>query len=553
MIKKIIVAAILSLIWGTAEARTASLAPNMSGSLSPSTARQADTMTVDGVSLGTLLDAFPTSNITNAPSIIITTATGAISAANAGRTTILKNQSGVTLTLPSATATGTGEGFGTLISNQGGSSTLELESGRLNNNAGPLTLRQNTDCTINSNGSTLEATNCPIWDYNPTFSTDLSFGKSDARFTISNASTISCSYFSAPNTQAFTSAGGCAGRQTYSPVDGSYLGFVVEPERTNIIPYSLVNNTTGWAINAGGTFNTTATFNGVSTPVVTFAASSGSGVNAKTAGKPAIQNATTYTLSGRFKYISGTTNVKFGSSTTTSWGGDAQFFFNPVTCTRISNGAGIVSYKIQPWGEGCSVDLVLISTSTTAPSIIFYTGDNNVGAVAVSDIQMEAGSYATSRIRTTGTPVTRYVDVVSIDYPYWLNNSTGSLRMDFTTLTNTSGGRVVSDGANDLSMLYFATATGSGSKGASGAVDYNKAFQTEGIKNKVAVGYSGGTCNVAINGSLGTQGTCGDFGHTSINIFRDHANSNNVYGYFSNIEWYSYRLTDAEMVAKTTP
>lgn len=50
--KNIIIASLLVLLCGVAEARTASLAPNMSGSLSPSTAKQADNMTVDGVALG---------------------------------------------------------------------------------------------------------------------------------------------------------------------------------------------------------------------------------------------------------------------------------------------------------------------------------------------------------------------------------------------------------------------------------------------------------------------------------------------------------------------
>lgn len=44
--KKLILASLLVLLCGVAEARTASLAPNMSGSLSPSTAAKADTMTV---------------------------------------------------------------------------------------------------------------------------------------------------------------------------------------------------------------------------------------------------------------------------------------------------------------------------------------------------------------------------------------------------------------------------------------------------------------------------------------------------------------------------
>lgn len=513
---------------------------------------------MDGLTIGqTLTNTSGTLNVAIPSDRDVTTATDTILSTDSGKTIVIKNQAGTAFTLPPSSTTGFGQGFGFVLDNKSvGSSTITTTG--LIDQVKSLTVLPGESCPFRSDGVGVRTSLCNLYSHNPTFSTDLSFGKSDARFTITNTSTISCSYFSAPNTQAFTSAGGCAGRQTYSAVDGSYLGVVVEPQRTNLFKYSVVSNTTGWVASNGGTINTTTTFNGLTVPIVTYTASAGSGAYVLTANKAAITNGTRYTFSVPLKYVSGSNLVQVGSDEN-SWSASpnyATMTVNTQTCTRTSSASGIESYSVTAYGEGCLVRITAVAgVDDSGANFSIFRGTASEGAVAVGDVQMEVGGDATSRIRTTGAQQTRYADTIDYINPYWLSGSTGTLCLTFTPKGITSGMRVFSDATTNKNMLYFASATNPGTLDGTNTATYGGVtFAAEGSQNKVCIKYGGTSSNVAINGTLGTAATFdGDFGLSSVKIFRDYNDANNTYGYLSDMVWYNYEISDSEMVTKTTP
>lgn len=552
--KKIIIALFLISLCGNAHARTASLAPNMSGSLSPSTARIADNMTVDGIALGTLLNAFPSENISLSPDRVVTGTTDTILSTDGGKVVVFKNQEGVAVSLPAATATGFGQGYGTKLSDRGAGILTITPSTRVDDIAGVFTIRQNDDCSIRSNGTIYNTSECPIYGYNPTFSTGLMTAL-DSRVSISNASTSGCSYIGSDGNIHFTAVGSCGGRVSYNPSTLAYRGIKFETAHTNLVPKSQITSSTApneWSSNVGPT-RAAQVLRGQTGTRVTFAENAASGYYSPN--NHTQETGKTYTVSALLKYISGDGTVKFGlDSLRYGIGGafKANITIDTAAGSYLAGDAGINSYTIESWGDNTyrvSFNVTYNYASNGTVNIIFYHGTAAaVGVVDVYNIQVVEGTLPGPFLPTSGTAVTQEADIITVPTPYWLNPAQGTLCATFTLDKLVSGAKVFTNSAGDRSALNFFSATNAGSVDGTNTVDYALAFPAAGTATKACTAFGGTTSNVGINGTAGTAGTFdGNFNLSDLTLF------NGLDGVINAFEFSTYKFTDAQLVSGSTP
>ena len=223
-----------------------------------------------------------------------------------------------------------------------------------------------------------------------------------------------------------TSTINSAPRFDHDPTTGESLGLLVEEQRTNIIPYSEDFSQPAWS-----TYGTVSKSSNVATAPdgnftadsITIPAASGVFDNI------AVSASTTYTFS---VYIRGT----------------------PGTTIRIlsnANSSGIVTNTVTVSGVWQRYSVTFTTNSgDNNTSIQFDTGGGNT--FYVWGVQVEAGSFPTSYIPTTGATATRAADVASIAgsaFSSWYNQPEGTLFIDAASSQSTAAanvGIVVNDG-----------------------------------------------------------------------------------------------------------
>ena len=248
-----------------------------------------------------------------------------------------------------------------------------------------------------------------------------------------------------------------APRFDHDPVTGESLGLLVEEARTNLVNYSVADIGPGWSTNAGQpavdlSLNKLGVFNGVR------AISNGQtwhGIKVSTANLSQLVAGTTYTItnwwmegdvnpSNKFRStiklhgITGTCDIKKTSNSSDPLDVNSYTITNQAVHGTISNvqvedaGSNVIklSYNFVPVSSGNHQHTIAPFSSTAGESVIL------LGA------QIEAGSFPTSYIPTSGSTVTRATDVASIsgndfgtfnlleyseEFKEWNNNSNGLL------------------------------------------------------------------------------------------------------------------------------
>ena len=308
---------------------------------------------------------------------------------------------------------------------------------------------------------------------------------------------------------------------------------LAEPQRTNLLPYS--EDFTSWTTtgSAAVTPNTTISPDGT-------------------------QNADTLNLlAGSYFYKVLTT----GAGTFT------------LSC-YVKVASGTLDFKMQSFGADGAISSGVFTATTNWQRFEFtttITANSGFYPVQVSGLvggdfqiwgaQVEAGSYPTSYIPTSGSTVTRNQDIFSRDGIGSLINSTeGVLFVEMAAFSNDGTNRTIalSDGTgNNLVRLYFSNSSNRIVSQVKVGGSTQVTFDITGITvidfNKVALKYKENDFSIWINGverGTDTSGTT----PTSMNrlALDNGSGSENLFGKVKQLQVYTTALTDTQLAALTS-
>jgi hypothetical protein len=314
--------------------------------------------------------------------------------------------------------------------------------------------------------------------------------------------------------------------------NGSCPSILVEPQRTNLYPYS--NQLSQWS--KSGTI--TITENNAISP---------DGTNNA--------NRVQFTANSNLLFLSGT--GLSGSNTLTIYakaknGVSAKFRF-------FANGATLFSSDQTATGEWQRFTFTYTYSALTAGLAGPTTGADDV---LFYGFQHEVGSYATSYIPTTSASVTRNADVISkTGISSLIGQTEGTLFTDFKVNSLANFGTLISVNSNSLSNFIYVTVNSSGQLRVqlfNGTIQAD-IYSTVVVNNryKLAFGYKTNDFVLYVNGVLIDSDVSGTtFSGTTLDTFDYNITipttfSNSSVSINSSALWKT-RLTNAELAQLTT-
>jgi hypothetical protein len=208
---------------------------------------------------------------------------------------------------------------------------------------------------------------------------------------------------------------------------------LLEPQRTNLFPYSNYFGT-DWVLTAA-----TITTNATTSPEGVDNASLYTSSNATNAITDTITAANgTYTLSAFFKRDA-TDNVRMNFSDGVT--GEIRYVFNLTdeTSTLTKSGGTISNYSadFENYGNGW-YRLYITATKNSGTAIAaYFETDNETGSFYLYGAQLEAGSHITSLIPSYGAAVTRGADAASkTGISSLIGSAAGTIYVEFSALAN---------------------------------------------------------------------------------------------------------------------
>jgi len=306
---------------------------------------------------------------------------------------------------------------------------------------------------------------------------------------------------------------------------------LLEPQTTNLLTYS--EDFTEWDKNSGTTLteNNIISPDGTQNATLVVSAGSGSRVGLNTS----IVSGTTYTFSVYLKNNGGNTSINIGSHGTTQ-----------LETVTINN----------DWNRYTTT---FTASSTTSSSIRIISSGSSINLHSWG-AQLEALSFSTSYIPTSGSTVTKNADAANNAGSSDLISSTeGVLYAEISSLSNDGTSRRISlsDGSinNRVSLEIDETANKIkafiSSGGVSQILQHTATDLTQ--NNKIAIKYKLNDMSIWLNGSEVVTDTSGNMpvGLDRLNFDKGNL-SNDFYGKTKCLAVYKEALTDAELTCLTT-
>jgi len=393
-----------------------------------------------------------------------------------------------------------------------------------------------------------------------TANTFIVFGQSGMTFAVWGAQLetgVTTAYIG-PTLAAAVSVGPVANVPRLDYLGSSCPRLLLEPQRTNLFPYSNYFGT-DWVLTAA-----TITTNATTSPEGVDNASLYTSSNATNAITDTITAANgTYTLSAFFKRDA-TDNVRMNFSDGAT--GEIRYVFNLTdeTSTLTKSGGTISNYSadFENYGNGW-YRLYITATKNSGTAIAaYFETDNETGSFYLYGAQLEAGSHITSLIPSYGAAVTRGVDACSkTGISSLIGSAAGTIYVEFSALANDLSERriALSDGTTGnvarvgytntsnriLAVLY------NGTNQCVLAYDDADITQTQ----KVAFTWAANDFALFVNGvkrSSDVSGTTFAANTlTAINFNEGDGAGNNWYGDVDQLLLFKSRLSDSDLAALT--
>jgi hypothetical protein len=249
-------------------------------------------------------------------------------------------------------------------------------------------------------------------------------------------------------------------------------------------------------------------------------------------------SSTTYTVSFYIESVSGVTGVVAFASGALGTGGTSTNIAAPTATGRVS---------------------YTFTTGTSAGSVSLRFGigasTNENGSIRISNVQCEAGAFATSYIPTVASQVTRTPDICSIEAPNfapWYNTAEGTLVAEFTLLPRTLSGTTVIayNGSSNGRWSYLSSASARMNDGTNTAVAGSIGTPT--AVNKTASALSSAGMAISLNGAApGTSAYVGTFGPQDALDIGSQAGAASINGHIRSIQYFPVRLADFQLQALT--
>lgn len=200
-------------------------------------------------------------------------------------------------------------------------------------------------------------------------------------------------------------------------------GLPLEEPRTNLVQRS-ADWSTWWSANSAPTRTaayglapdgTTST-----TRMQTTVANSGwyAGINAA--------SGTTITASIFVRAVSGSGALRFGCDSGTA-ANSGYVAYQPSTKSVTFTGADATVLGVTDFGNGMSRLVIRYTTTAATNSLVCYQHASTALDCEIWGCQLEAGSFATSYIPTSGSQVTRAADLQTEPLSPWFNQSKGTV------------------------------------------------------------------------------------------------------------------------------
>jgi len=328
--------------------------------------------------------------------------------------------------------------------------------------------------------------------------------------------------------------------------NGSCPSILVEPQRTNLLAYSEDFDDADWdKINVTITANATTSPSGVQDADMT--------TNSTLVDDRYQQ--LIFTPSSGFRTISiyakaGTASI-VGLQTYDNVS-DAQAFFDLSNGTITSTSGGATA-TITDVGDGW---YRLTHTYNSPTNVVFFQIQlgSQVGTRYFWGAQLEAGSYATSYIKTTSASVTRNADVISktgISSLIGQTEGTMFLDLDFNN-RGTNYLIQLTDGVNDFIELYIAGGVMYFS-GYNGASQWTISTSLTNARHKIAYAYKVNDIALYVDGVLiGTDTSAVIPTCTNLYLNQDLSGQYNQQQYYNLTALWKTRLTNTQLAQLTT-
>ena len=239
--------------------------------------------------------------------------------------------------------------------------------------------------------------------------------------------------------------------------------------------------------------------------------------------------------------------------------------FDLVNGTVVNAGSSWSNTQIEDYGNGwyrCSSTVATASANSPLLHILaddadgsgtFYVGDTE-GGLYLWGLQVEEGSFPTSYIPTSGSTVTRSVDVASIaTSAFGFNEDEGTVFAEGRTSSSLiSALFTIND--NSVNNRISQRLTGSNVQafimdGGTAQASINVSNHIIGSFSKSALTYQENNFNNASQGTLGTADTSGTVASslTQIELGTSRSPSNMLNGHIKKLQYFPRRLSDTEL------